>query len=214
MFCLMFVALLSCATVLADDPVYSSAETEDTNNNRDHIATYWEQFGVEHFAMTPIEDYLAEREEDLLWQGILSGMELRVFWDAILEIVSVEVADEDDFVGLDDLVMIEVPSSRPAWEASFNNNGIPELSGFVDVDELNQLIVLEITVRNISYRMFSMDFGQEAKDNMSLAVASMTSCKCFGKGTSTKTCTNSDCDTGESCGAERACRWVANKVPQ
>ncbi len=203
MMSVMFVLFL-CAPVVA------------TEIGEERTAAYWAQFTATHTTEVPVTDWLCTRGEfALLWEGQLNARVLSIFWDANNETVVI-----DEFVGgwwvfIDDLEMGNSSGGRPTWQAQFNGSGQAQLSGMVDVDEVNELVVLGITMGD-SYRMWAAidpDPGMccvMEQPSFDPSIAPTTSCQCFGKGTQTKTCSTQDCDDYDTkCGGSRTCRWGA-----
>lgn len=123
---------LVCAFTVGPAPMALADDDEDS------VHAYWAQFDADHVTDSPVAEYLVNT--DLLLDTFLEGTPYSIWWDAALETVLVEV----DGLPVDDLVMVNAPGERPTWEGAFDQDGLPQLSGFVDVDEVNDLVVLQI----------------------------------------------------------------------
>lgn len=208
---LILIPLL-CSPVFAGEQGLNPSQSEFVETTPDRAVIYWEGFSENHVTEIPVQYWLSDRQTPFLWAGTLSGIELRVSWNDSSQAVEVDVMLDGVFVAVDDLVMVDVFSGRPTWEAAFDKDGIPLLSGMVDVDEVNECVVLGVSVDGVHYRTFAISNDTQSDAAYGATVLVMTSCICFGKGAVTKTCGTNDCDVGEKCGPDRACRWSADSI--
>jgi hypothetical protein len=165
------------------------------------------KFHSRHVTETPVEAWMAVQDEEYsLWSMSLGEVSYEVSWDPM----SASVIVVQDGVVRSDLVMYADQALRPAFIASLEDGG--ELSGFVDYDEEQGLAVLEFNVQGEGFRIVGT-LDPDDGDSTFLIAATRT-CVCFGAPGGGRSCSNDECDEGDSCGTatngtNKACRWKA-----
>ncbi len=149
-----------------------------------------------------------DRTQDYtLWSDKLGSDAFAVRWRSAAgstELVKNGVVVADVVCGSDQ-------QNRPTFAGAFDSQGNPQISGHLDYDSENELVILQITVDAASHRAAIA----VSADALTIVSSANNSCVCFGlPGGTTATCSTTACDEGISCGTagngtNKACRWKA-----
>ncbi len=203
---------LFCTAVLYSFVQIASAnEITDALSQKILVATdadgYWAQFNAQHDPGVDMWVVLDRQVTFVLWSGKLATDTYGISWNSSSRSPTVL----KNCVAITDLVTGADEKNRPIFTGDFDTVGEPMLSGLLDYDPENELVILNISAGGRSHRI-AIAISQDA----SAVVSSDTkTCLCFGKGGgTTNTCTEQDCDEGNSCGTaadgtNKACRWKA-----
>lgn len=189
--------LFACSTALAGEMGDNRVRSQDWSSlpqTAEYAATEW---------------LAGDGEAYTLWSGSLDGAKYAAEWNpATLEITVLR-----DGIALDDVYTELGEYDRVSFAGAWSD-GQPTLTGMVYVheDARNVVVQIQTGLNAAPVRIMAGTIADEG-DFIAMAMAATRTCLCFGIGTPTGTCSDTNCDQGDSCGTgSKACRWKSGSA--